>query len=994
MSGLVAAVGHTLGRLFTPRTPTDSRRPLTPPLRDDGLRVEHVQTFTGVVAGVAKTYRWRFDEALRNNEADALAMRRDGYLFSLLRERQMPSARAQWHVEPEDASDARQQDAAAWLTAILQATPRFTAYRLQLLEALWYGRYAVQHALERRPCHGRPSWLVARHQPVHGDKLVFRHDGTPGVLIRADVAAHYRDQGAAVVPTDRGLALLLDAPAWRERFVLHRHECEDADYREPDLAGAIQGLGLRSRVYWLWWLRQEVQSWLLDYLNRVGAGGLTLIYYDEGNPNSKDASEAAANDLQNGNILLVPRPAGTLKQTAGVERIEPSQVGSQVLLDITRDLFDAKIERLFIGQTLSSSTEGSGLGGTGVADLHADTKYQLVAFDAENLDQTLTDDLLTPLLKWNVPGAPFRLRFVSDLSKPDPAKQLEAVNKAWSMGVTFAEADVRGLTGLAQPKPGDKLLSQQQQAGPGAGESWSGGPGAGQIGEGNPSPASEGDEGEGGPGLDDETNPDIQAYWQDAVDSGRLFDPQGLNELADELADGSWREAGRGQGGPFQYAKPQGQWSPYSNPKTGRAGWKSAGGRVLYDWSPGQDSGDADEGPAASDAPGTSESRRDEKLRRHVGVERGKRGDLARTQAQIEELLNDPQKVTPNRMAGIVSALQGLTVDELHELRRQYGGKRVERKGELIGQVSDRLHEEGLPAPGQLKPIDPNGAAGRAPKPQPSAADLEDAFAVQQRQDRLNANAPPDATRDPTIGEAAQGDSVGREPGVGKPWAPGRFGHPPEPPPARPMPSAARITKPPAPPAGIPADAAAFLKSQGLTATPIPPGGLPQPAPKPRDPNAVLPPRPRTDADVTDERARMPGSPGYDAAKAEPPVNPGPVAQAALERDRARGQHGAAYNALYEGAASLSDADLTAGLAHLEGLDHASLLAVAALAGVKRPLPSRKAALEHLSRRVRERRDVAERVRLGVEGPGAGTAPSPESPAEPDANVGVRFRGR
>src|SRR5438477_471847 len=131
---------------------------LGPPLRGDGFALKQVHTFQGMVAGVAKTYRANFDEALRNSLETARAMRRDGFLTALLRERQMPTARSKWHVEPDDKDDLGQKTAAALVTAAIKKIPYFTRYRLQLLEAIWYGRYACQHVIRRRPCDGNMLW--------------------------------------------------------------------------------------------------------------------------------------------------------------------------------------------------------------------------------------------------------------------------------------------------------------------------------------------------------------------------------------------------------------------------------------------------------------------------------------------------------------------------------------------------------------------------------------------------------------------------------------------------------------------------------------------------------------------------------------------------------------------------------------------------------------------------------------------------------------------
>src|SRR5262245_15883788 len=333
---------------------------LGPPLRPDGYALKHVHTFQGIVAGVAKTYRQQFDEALKNSPETARAMRRDGFLFALLRERQMPTARSKWHIEPDDKDDLVQKTAAGILTSAIKKIPYFTKYRLQLLEAVWFGRYANQHVIRRRDCDGKRLYTIAKHAPVNGDKLVFRWDGTPGVLVNTAAATEYKDAGAqvftleewkkqsppgTVIPSDRGLVLLLEGPAWRSRFVIHSHENEDADFTEPVQAGGIHGVGLRHRLYWLCELRLEVISWLMDYLQRVGAGGLTIVWYDEGNAEALERANEVAAQLVSGDVVIAPRPRGQDKQVYGIDRIEPSQVGSQILIDIVDRFFEQKIER-------------------------------------------------------------------------------------------------------------------------------------------------------------------------------------------------------------------------------------------------------------------------------------------------------------------------------------------------------------------------------------------------------------------------------------------------------------------------------------------------------------------------------------------------------------------------------------------------------------------------------------------------------------------------
>src|SRR5580704_13642960 len=108
-----------------------------------------------------------------------------------------------------------------------------------------------------------------------------------------------------------------------------------------------------------------------------------------------------------------------------------------------QDYFEHHIDRLCVGETLSSGTEGGGLGGSGVATLHEDTKFHLLQFDADNLAETLTDDLVGPMLRLNVPNADFGIRFEFNVESPENADKMDAVSKAVSMGVTFKMDEIR-----------------------------------------------------------------------------------------------------------------------------------------------------------------------------------------------------------------------------------------------------------------------------------------------------------------------------------------------------------------------------------------------------------------------------------------------------------------------------------------------------------------------------------------------------------------------
>lgn len=442
--------------------------------------VPHVLTFSAILGAAWRNY-WinRHDEAMKFGRDEALAMERDCYLMGLLNERKLGTSSLKWRIKVDKETDPWQKAVKDGLTKIIEATKRFSDIRWNLLDAIWRGRQGHQMLFRwltmRLPDPRRPGAEITTralycpfHQPVNGDKIDYMWDGTPYVLInsaRSDSIPH-----ADTFPTNSGRALLLKGP-WRTRFILHRHETKDADFFDVDSASAIHGVGIRSVLFWVNWLRQEWLANVADWCERTGLG-VRLWYYQGGNARSKtEVSEAAKAQSDKTNILI---PRYGENAVEGVDYVDTASTGADLLLKLQQHL-EEHIERYVIGQTLSSGTEGSGLGGTGVASLHADTKSKIIAMDAQRLDDSLTDDWVDVVKRWTYPWADFPARFVSDVDQPDQKEVMQAVQTARSFGVDFRVDDVRGLTGMPAPQDGDLTLDsikkrmeeeqmQQQQA--------------------------------------------------------------------------------------------------------------------------------------------------------------------------------------------------------------------------------------------------------------------------------------------------------------------------------------------------------------------------------------------------------------------------------------------------------------------------------------------------------------------------------------------------
>lgn len=543
------------------RTPPPLTLPGGRPLHDaydaaegtDHLAIPHVFSFASLIGGANKTY-WheRFDEAMRHSRENALAMRRDAFPMSLLRERKLAVMSLPWYLEVPDPKNKVQAETRALLTQNLRATRGFSRMLWSWLEAIWYGRYGNQFSWKWRQIEGKRCLAVRKWKPVNGDKIGYTWDDTPYVLVGARGSTL---PGAEIINTTRARAVKLAGP-WRERFVIHQHEIDDGDYFEAEGADGIHGVGVRSRIYWLDFLKRDYLEWCVTYLERVGLG-ITLWKYDASSKDAKEkAEEAARENSRRTNITVPVWPNTQGGMTGGVERIEVPTGGIEVLRSMM-DGIDGYIERYMVGQAGSARSSASGIGNEAASEFMSSTKDQIRDSDANLLAETITGDEEEPGLIWLMQkyscpetldgkpgGFPVSLKF--GLERTLNSQRVSTIKDVNQLGLDIRKDDIYNAAGLSRPEPHDDVLrGQQPQQQPGMGGLL--GDQAGQQQPGNPAlpgagdqPASPddvegllGDLGLGGGGGQEQASPDD-------VDSF----------LADLFGDGDQDEGGDSDEGP------------------------------------------------------------------------------------------------------------------------------------------------------------------------------------------------------------------------------------------------------------------------------------------------------------------------------------------------------------------------------------------------------------------------------------------------------------
>lgn len=433
----------------------------------------HVFTVAARYQSYGRAYP-QADEALRQSRQNAEYMRQEAGIMECIEGRQRATALLKWQIEPEVEDSQEQKDLAREMTAILKNTPRFTEMRRVLCEAIWYGRYGVtsDFTSKRAGPSGRWRSCVKRWEPRHGDKILFRFDdGSQDYnpeQIGIRVAAGYNFPGRdrdfygnirpKTEPTQYGLAYWLDEYE-RRGFILHKHMVEDGPYEDPIAIGRVNGVGIRDRIYWTWYAMQECLANLLIYVER-SALGVEIWKFPANNPKAEEKTRTAATEqVSNGRrIVLVPVFPGEQEDLYGVDVIEPGGAGIDSMMGLIQDYFGHKIKRYILGQTLSTEADATGLG-SGVADAHLATFADIIKYDAINLEETLTTDLLRPLQLWNFPGSDhIQLRFAISTEDDVPAEKMDAAKQAWEMGAAISTSDIMDIIGMRTPEEGEDAL--------------------------------------------------------------------------------------------------------------------------------------------------------------------------------------------------------------------------------------------------------------------------------------------------------------------------------------------------------------------------------------------------------------------------------------------------------------------------------------------------------------------------------------------------------
>lgn len=412
--------------------------------------------FAAIVDAGNRTYAWNFDEALRNSWCNAMAMLRDPVIFGALEKRMMPVSQLSFHIDPDDDTIEDQKEAAVAVKDIIDRIHDRQGMFFCLQWAIWYGRAGVELAWEPVVRKGKAWQVPTRWYPINGDTLRFKWDDTVGIQVSGMFPGPAES-------TDRGLCHWLP-PDERQCVIVHRHQREATDFWNGLQAGRYNGVGLRDRLYWIWFLKSNTLALMNNYLERF-SNGLTIFYYDASNTEAKQEAIAAAQQQWSNTALIYPVWASNA-QINKVERVEVGTATPALLQELVTNYYDSILEKTILGQELTHGTAPTGLG-SGVAEAHTDTMAMIVKFDAINLQSSLQTDLVDVIYRHNYPGMrPGRI--VMEVETPNAGEVLEQAESLAALGLPVDGDQLYEVTKLSKPQQGSAAVSKNQPMAPAA----------------------------------------------------------------------------------------------------------------------------------------------------------------------------------------------------------------------------------------------------------------------------------------------------------------------------------------------------------------------------------------------------------------------------------------------------------------------------------------------------------------------------------------------
>jgi len=406
--------------------------------------------------------------AFRKDRTLQRQMRFDPDIMGPLLSLQLGVACSDWTITPQadKMKDPEAIQKAAIIEKLVRGIPRITDFIRHLLDALWYGRSAVNIV------YGRSEDMIYIRDwlPIHGDSVVSTELNQIGLKVGP---RYYTQFSGGVDPdTDKingtiigwdSRVLPLDERQ-RATIVLHTYQAQGVDFDDPyEAENAYLGRGMRDLCWYYWSMKQAaLQNWA-TYIERYSMG-IRIGTYPIGNDQAKTEMETVMQNMLGDVSALMPRdPNATGDQPFDIKILEPNAGNAETFARMVEYLV-GNIKEVILGQTGTSEAISTGMGSS-VADEHAKTLNRQMQYVANGLAETMNREVIQPLYLHNFGHEGTIPQFTFSISKPNPEEYMKAVESFTKLGGRISEREARKVFGLAEPEDDEPVLQAPAEGG-------------------------------------------------------------------------------------------------------------------------------------------------------------------------------------------------------------------------------------------------------------------------------------------------------------------------------------------------------------------------------------------------------------------------------------------------------------------------------------------------------------------------------------------------
>lgn len=342
---------------------------------------------------------------------------RDAHLFAEISKRKRALLSLEWTLDPPRNASAAEQTATDQTKELILSIPDLEDVFLDLGDAILKGFSCLEIDWRRIGNEWLPGSLALRPQ-----RWFTLDERRENLTLRNNTA--------------------YGEPLWPLGWMTHIHRAK---------SGYIARGGLCRILAWPYLFKNYSVRDLAEFLEI--AGGIRLGKYPVGaKPEEKSRLLAAL-------VSIGHNAAGIIPESMAIELHEASKASADPYLAMI-DWAERSQSKAILGQTLSAESKSTGLG-SGVANLQADVRDDILKSDARQIAGTLTRDLVYPLLAlnagWQDPLRCPRFRFVIEETE-DITAYAEALPKLVQIGMPIPVSWAQQRLGIPAPQDGEPVL--------------------------------------------------------------------------------------------------------------------------------------------------------------------------------------------------------------------------------------------------------------------------------------------------------------------------------------------------------------------------------------------------------------------------------------------------------------------------------------------------------------------------------------------------------